>query len=196
MKEENIHNIPNGLSLFRVLISPILVLLVYFDYNIILIASLFIVAALTDFLDGFIARRYDLVTRFGRRLDMIADRVLMISLIFALVVYLLSKNMLTPANIELMALLMTREILCFPFLIIALIKKSRAVPHARFAGKLTTTLQGFTFPMIILGWKIAPYFVIATAISGIICAGYYIFDALIRPNNEFQKEKDRYYARL
>lgn len=196
-KKENIYNIPNALSIFRIIISPILIALVCYQANIILIAALFIIAALTDFADGFIARKYDLVTNFGRRADMIADRVLMISLVLALFIYVYTQNMINTLDIELIFLLMTREIFSAVFFVIAVFKKnSRPVPHARFAGKLTTTLQGVSFPMILLGWKIAVPFSIATAIVGVVCAGYYAYDALINPKNKFQVKKDKYYASL
>ena len=197
VKKENIYNIPNALSIFRILVSPILIALVCYHVNIILIAVLFVIAALTDFADGFIARKYNLVTNFGRRADMIADRVLMISLVLALFIYVYTQNLINTLDIELIFLLMTREIFSAIFFVIAVFKKnSRSVPHARFAGKLTTTLQGFSFPMILLGWRIAVPFSIATAIAGIVCAGYYAYDALINPMNKFQVKKDKYYASL
>ncbi len=195
--KENIYNIPNALSIFRILVSPFLIALVCYNVNIMLIAALFVIAALTDFADGFIARKYDLVTNFGRRADMIADRVLMISLVLALFIYVYTQNMINTLDIELIFLLMTREIFSAIFFVIAVFKKnSRPVPHARFAGKLTTTLQGFSFPMILLGWSIAVPFSIATAIAGVVCAGYYAYDALINPRNKFQVKLDKYYANL
>jgi CDP-diacylglycerol--glycerol-3-phosphate 3-phosphatidyltransferase len=196
-RKENIYNIPNALSIFRILISPVLIALVCYQVNIILIAVLFVIAALTDFADGFIARKYNLVTNFGRRADMIADRVLMISLVLALFIYVYTQNLINTLDIELIFLLMTREIFSAIFFIIAVFRKnSRPVPHARFAGKLTTTLQGFSFPMILLNWKIAPIFAILTAIAGIVCAGYYAYDAIIMPKNKFQVKLDKYYASL
>jgi CDP-diacylglycerol--glycerol-3-phosphate 3-phosphatidyltransferase len=194
---ERFWNIPNPISTFRIIISPILVLLVYYNINIFLIAVLFIIAALSDFADGFIARKYDQVTKLGRKLDMIADRILMISLVLALLVYAYHHDFVNNISLSLVALLMTREIFSAFLLVIAFFKKkSRLIPHARFAGKLTTTLQGFAFPMILFGWSIALYFAIATAIAGFVCACYYAYDALINPNNSFQKKMDLYYEKL
>jgi len=76
-------NIPNQLTLLRVLIIPVMAVLYYIDdaktvlntYSII-IASLFIIASLTDFLDGYIARKYNLITTFGKFLDPLADKLL------------------------------------------------------------------------------------------------------------------------
>ncbi len=195
-KKENIYNIPNPLSLLRIIISPFLIYMVYIGQPLWIIALVFVFAAFTDFLDGYIARKYDQVTTLGRKLDIIADRILMISLVVTLFSYLHVNNILNSTNSILFLMLMSREILSAPFFLFALIEKRRPIPHARFAGKLTTTLQGFAFPMVILNWNIAIYFVIATFIAGFICAGYYAYDALIRPNNDFQKKMDEYYQKL
>ena len=195
-RKENIYNIPNPLSLLRIIVSPFLVYLVFAGKPLWLIALVFIFAAFTDFLDGFIARRYNQVTTLGRRLDIIADRILMISLVITLFSYLQVNNLLTSLNTKYIIFLITREIFSSPFFIGAIITSSRPVPHARFIGKLTTTLQGFAFPFVILNWPFAMYLVIATAISGIISAGYYAYDSLIKPNNTFQKEMDIHYQNL
>ncbi|MEK6886161.1 MAG: CDP-alcohol phosphatidyltransferase family protein [Nanoarchaeota archaeon] len=194
--KEKIYNLPNALSLFRLLVSPILVLLIFQGINIWLLAILFAISALTDFADGFIARRFNRVTNLGRKLDIIADRVLMISIILAILTYLVETQLITTSHILLIVLIISREILALPFFIIAIVVGKRFLPHARFAGKLMTTMQGVTFPMIILNWWIAWPFAIVTSIIGIICAGYYAYDALIKPNNKYQKDLDKHYAEL
>jgi CDP-diacylglycerol---glycerol-3-phosphate 3-phosphatidyltransferase len=88
-------NLPNKLSILRISLIPIIVLVVifpyaqfnlsmpifYFDYvtlsltNIIVLV-LFIIGAITDFLDGYIARKHNLVTTFGKFIDPIADKML------------------------------------------------------------------------------------------------------------------------
>ncbi len=71
-------NIPNLLSIFRILLVPLLVvvLLTKFPEKEMVGLGLFLLAALTDFLDGFIARRSRQVTRLGMLLDPAADKVL------------------------------------------------------------------------------------------------------------------------
>ena len=71
-------NVPNLLSLFRILLVPLLVvvLLTKFDGKEFVGLGLFLLASLTDFLDGFIARRLHLVTRLGKLLDPAADKIL------------------------------------------------------------------------------------------------------------------------
>lgn len=75
-------NLPNKLSLIRVILIPVMVALFYITsipYNYLWSAVVFAIAAFTDFLDGYIARKYNLVTDFGKFIDPIADKILVLS---------------------------------------------------------------------------------------------------------------------
>ena len=89
----------NKLTLLRVFMIPVMVLLMYikslenpigfFNMSVaqFLIALLFIIASLTDFLDGYIARKYHQITTFGKFLDPIADKVLvMVALLYLMMI--------------------------------------------------------------------------------------------------------------
>lgn len=78
--------LPNLLSLFRILIIPLLVyLLTYPDrYSALLAAALFIVAALTDYFDGYLARRTHSVSEVGKILDPLADKLMVASALIML----------------------------------------------------------------------------------------------------------------
>lgn len=80
-------NLPNKITLFRILLVPLIVVLLYFEgrTTCILAALCFAVASVTDLLDGHIARRSGLVTSFGKFLDPLADKVLVSSVIIMLV---------------------------------------------------------------------------------------------------------------
>ena len=80
-------NLPNLLSLFRILLVPFLVvvLLTKFDGKEFVGLALFLVAALTDVLDGVIARRRQQITRLGKLLDPAADKILMSAAFISLV---------------------------------------------------------------------------------------------------------------
>ncbi|MFO8112075.1 MAG: CDP-diacylglycerol--glycerol-3-phosphate 3-phosphatidyltransferase [Desulfosalsimonadaceae bacterium] len=69
---------PNSLTMFRVMAVPLLIILLLFDNRITaaLAAFVFSVAAITDYLDGYIARRYGLVSNLGKILDPLADKML------------------------------------------------------------------------------------------------------------------------
>lgn len=78
MTSQKAVNLPNALTFFRILLVPVLVvvLLTKFEGKEFVGLGLFLLAALTDFLDGFIARRWGLVTRLGKLLDPAADKIL------------------------------------------------------------------------------------------------------------------------
>lgn len=71
-------NLPNKLTLLRVIIVPVFVLCFLMDWYIAALI-LFAAASITDALDGKIARKYNLVTNFGKFLDPLADKVLVIA---------------------------------------------------------------------------------------------------------------------
>lgn len=71
----------------RIAVVPLLIFLLYFDSRIInfVTALLIIAAAVTDGLDGYLARKYQLVTTFGKLLDPVADKILLVSTMVMLV---------------------------------------------------------------------------------------------------------------
>lgn len=82
-----IWNLPNALTLFRIFLVPFLVvvLLTKFSGREYVGLAIFLVAAVTDFFDGFIARRRNQMTRLGALLDPIADKLLMSAAFISLV---------------------------------------------------------------------------------------------------------------
>lgn len=88
----------NKLTLLRILCIPVMIIILYIDalkidtgflnMNVqqIIFASLFVFASFTDFLDGYIARKYQQITTFGKFLDPIADKVL----VFTALLYLMT----------------------------------------------------------------------------------------------------------
>ena len=73
-------NLPNKLTLGRLILIPFFVLAFYLNFpgHYLVSLAIFAVAAFTDFLDGYIARKYNLVTDLGKFLDPIADKVLVL----------------------------------------------------------------------------------------------------------------------
>ena len=71
-------NLPNKLTLLRIVLVPVFVVVLYlnFPYNNLVALAIFVLASLTDLLDGKIARKYHLVTDFGKFMDPIADKLL------------------------------------------------------------------------------------------------------------------------
>lgn len=80
-------NIANKITLIRILLVPIFVLFMLTDfteYNGIIAFIVFVIATITDKIDGTIARKYNLVTDFGKFLDPIADKLLVCSALICL----------------------------------------------------------------------------------------------------------------
>jgi CDP-diacylglycerol--glycerol-3-phosphate 3-phosphatidyltransferase len=77
-KSRQVFNLPNTITMVRMLVVPALffLLLPPGELGSLIIAFFFIVAALTDFLDGYIARRYEIVTTMGKYLDPLADKLI------------------------------------------------------------------------------------------------------------------------
>ena len=82
-----IWNLPNSLSLFRIGVAPLLILFMLFDNRFfsLLAALTFLVASLTDWLDGYFARKYSDVSVLGKFLDPVADKLLVATSLIMLV---------------------------------------------------------------------------------------------------------------
>lgn len=80
-------NLPNALTVLRVLAVPFIVALLYFPTpsTCAFATLLFLIAILTDLADGFLARKYNQVTNFGKFLDPLADKILIASVLVMLV---------------------------------------------------------------------------------------------------------------
>ncbi|MGM0379361.1 MAG: CDP-diacylglycerol--glycerol-3-phosphate 3-phosphatidyltransferase [Bacillota bacterium] len=77
-------NLPNKISVFRLFLVPIY-LFVFIKYNINYAIIIFLIAGISDFLDGYIARKYNLITSFGKVIDPLADKLMLISVLASLV---------------------------------------------------------------------------------------------------------------
>ena len=112
MKESNyiLRIIPNVLTLFRSLAAIILPVIIIYggDIGALLATPILILAGISDYFDGFYARKYNVTSNFGKILDPVADKLLVIGVIFALA----SENMLDYNYAFIPALLIVlREIL-------------------------------------------------------------------------------------
>lgn len=79
-------NLPNKLSILRIALIPLMVTLMYLPYDSCWLMAIivFAAAAFTDFLDGYIARKNNLVTNFGKFIDPVADKLLVLSALMML----------------------------------------------------------------------------------------------------------------
>ena len=134
-------NLPNKLTVFRMILVPVFIIIGYLgilgviDLKVAFIVMdvIFIIASLTDKLDGTIARKKNLVTNFGKFLDPIADKILVISALVMLVEF--GK---LPAWIPIIVIV--REFLVSGYRLIA-VERNGKVIAANIWGKLKTVTQ-------------------------------------------------------
>ena len=173
-------NLPNKLTMLRIILVPFFVLFMSIKtsaINLFIALIVFSVASLTDMLDGKIARKYGLVTNFGKLMDPLADKVLVMSAMLCFV----SAN-LAPAWIVIVIL--TREFLVTSLRLIA--AGEGTVIAADKWGKIKTVTQ-----MIWIIWTIFWLFVIATGIfngsddHSVAVIGYLLSDILMYASTFF-----------
>ena len=107
-------NLPNKLTISRVIMIPIFVALFFIDaipYHFALSAVVFALACVTDFLDGHIARKYNLVTNLGKFLDPIADKILVSTALIIMLVPVGGVTLLPFYASIAVALILARELM-------------------------------------------------------------------------------------
>jgi cardiolipin synthase len=158
-------SIPNLLSLSRLAATPILVWLIVADRR--LAATILLgVMGITDFLDGYIARRTGTVSDLGVILDPISDRVL----VMAMIVALMWAGSLVPwLGIPVLA----RDVLLsVVFLVLA--RRGFGKPKVRKVGKAATFVLLFALPLLVWGDPLRPPGLALFALGGVL---YYIAGA-------------------
>lgn len=143
MKKNELFSIPNLLSYFRLLLIPVY-LIVYFQaknaagYRI--AAAILILSAITDFLDGKIARRFHMITEWGKILDPIADKLTQAAVAISLAFRF-------PLMRTMVALLAVKE-LAMAAMGTYMLKRGKKMDGAQWYGKVSTTV--FFVVMIVL----------------------------------------------
>ena len=135
-------NLPNKLTIFRIILVPLMVIVPFLGLNneyfgiplqYLIIDFIFIVASITDKLDGYLARKNNQVTTFGKFLDPLADKIL----VLAAMVMLVEMNRL-PAWIPIIVL--AREFMISGYRLIAVEKGGKVIAASNW-GKLKTVTQ-------------------------------------------------------
>lgn len=149
-----VKTVPNALTLFRILFLPFIVILIIGE-NFTFALFLFVIGAITDFLDGYIARRYRSKTSLGMLLDPVADKLLT------------SSTLISLAYVK----------LCDPYSVIAIVGRDEAVTGMRAiatsrgilipaskGGKIKTTLIMVSVALLLSGFKnLGEIFIILSA---------------------------------
>lgn len=176
-------NLPNKLTIFRVILIPFFVVFLLLDitaYDKWIALAIFIIASLTDFLDGHIARKYNLVTNFGKFMDPLADKLLVCSAMICLVE--LSR---IPAWVVIV--IIAREFIISGFRLVA--SDNGVVIAASYWGKFKTTFQILMIclmiadlPQLVLLTQIVMWVAVALTVISLV-------DYLIKNKSVMQDKK-------
>ncbi len=152
-------NLPNKLTVLRVLMVPFFVFFMINDiptgYGKWIALALFIVAGFTDFFDGKIARKYNLVTNFGKFMDPLADKLLVCSAL----VCLTGKGALAS---WIVIVIISREFIISGFRLVA--SDNGVVIAASYWGKFKTVFQMIMIGMLIGDLPFAFYRILTQAV--------------------------------
>lgn len=156
-------NLPNTLSLIRVFLVPAFVAALLFMRNIeiwgfVVPAIIYVITGLTDMLDGKIARKYNLVTDFGKFIDPLADKFMVLSSMIAILVWmiLLGNVRLALIFVWVVLVILLRE-LGVTSLRLVVAGKSGIVVAASMLGKIKTVSQ-MVGTVVIIVEPIIPFF--------------------------------------
>ena len=129
-------NLPNKLTMGRIFAIPVFIVVFLMGYRYIA-TVIFILAAITDMLDGKIARKYNLVTNFGKLMDPLADKFMVIG---ALTVIVYRYDTLRPVFIWALLVVVFRELAVTSLRLVASTSGGVVVP-ANMLGKIKTVSQ-------------------------------------------------------
>ena len=146
-------NLPNKLSVLRLILIPVFAAFFYLTaipYNYVIATAVFVIASCTDFLDGHIARKYNLVTNLGKFLDPIADKVLVST---ALILVAGTSVLFPVVGVISVAVILARELIISGFRQVA--AKTGFVMAADKIGKVKTTFQDVSLVALLLSLQFA-----------------------------------------
>ena len=168
-------NLPNKITIARIVLIPLFVLFYYLTaipHNLLYAAIIFAVAAFTDFLDGYIARKYNLVTDLGKFLDPIADKVLVLTAFMLMLTELNGTILPALSGGICVILVIARELIVSSFRMVAASKN--AVIAADKLGKIKTFSQDFAILFLLVGRAFSDYKLLSGASVDAFGVGYLI----------------------
>ncbi len=168
-------NLPNKLTLARMLLVPVFMVFVslsqygtagYESWHYLVAGLVFAIASFTDFLDGYLARKWKMVTDFGKFADPLADKLLT-TVAF---LYMMRDGVCSPVVVS---LILAREFAVSGLRMVAAGAKDGKVIAANMWGKVKTVLQMVTIILYFFAAALAPADAVGTVqlLSGILCWG-------------------------
>lgn len=170
-------NLPNKLTLFRIILVPIMVIVSFFDIpgsflgistTMWIMELIFIIASITDKQDGYLARKNNQVTNFGKFLDPIADKILVVA---AMILFVEMGRL--PAWIPIIVIF--REFAVSGYRLIA-VQNSGKVIAANVWGKLKTVTQMIAIILMFLTTQ--PYFAFVNSALTYMTTGDFVMNIL------------------
>ena len=180
-------NLPNKLTIIRVCLIPFFVAALLFDhgnnYTMRIVANvLFIVASLTDLFDGKIARKYNLVTNFGKFMDPLADKLLVCSAMICMI-----EVDKLPAWVVI--IIIGREFIISGFRLVA--SDNGVVIAASYWGKFKTTFQMLMVIVLILDIQMPFFQILGTVLTyvALILTVVSLIDYIVKNKDVLKDQK-------
>ena len=189
MSKTKIMNVPNILSFVRVILVPAFVVSILFMrdikiWGLVVPAVVYALTALTDMLDGKIARKYNLVTDFGKFIDPLADKFMVLGSMLAILAWMFLRGHVLQGMIFvwLVLVILFRELGVTSLRLVVAGKKVKVDLAANMMGKLKTVSQMVGTVLII----IEPLFFEYNHIMSYICMGIMAFTTIASGWNYFK----------
>ena len=179
-------NLPNKLTIMRVILIPFFVFFLlspYFPaYGNYIAVAIFIVASLTDMLDGKIARKYNLVTNFGKFMDPLADKLLVCSAMICLID-------LDRLAAWIVIVIIAREFIISGFRLVA--SDNGVVIAASYWGKFKTTFQMLMVIVLILDIQMPFFQILGTVLTyvALILTVVSLIDYIVKNKDVLKDQK-------
>lgn len=179
-------NLPNKLTIMRVILIPFFVFFLlspYFPaYGNYIAVAIFIVASLTDMLDGKIARKYNLVTNFGKFMDPLADKLLVCSAMICLIE-------LDRLAAWIVIVIIAREFIISGFRLVA--SDNGVVIAASYWGKFKTTFQMLMVIVLILDIQMSFFQILGTVLTyvALILTVVSLIDYIVKNKDVLKDQK-------
>ena len=170
-------NVPNRLTILRVVMIPLFVVAMLWEtlpYHEYIALALFVGACITDFFDGYLARKYNQITTFGKFMDPLADKLLVCA---AMICFLTNQQTQMPAWAVIV--IISREFIISGFRLVA--AEKGVTIAASYWGKVKTVVQMIMSILLIIHSEhpvfriINPIFIYAAVLLTIISLVDYIY---------------------
>lgn len=166
-------NAPNLITLSRLILAFVLIYMLFAGFPRLTVAIIFAIAALTDMLDGWVARKFNQTTMLGARLDQVSDRIFTVIIIAGLFVWGWRTGVADTMFILMLILVVSREIIGL-FGVIIRVMVGKDLYEVRYIGKFACWPQGVAIAFIIAGFSFAIWFAVFACFVGIISGFDYL----------------------